>query len=915
MNANRQIPNSDKWERWVCFVLLTAALLLTFVPLAAVPAYAATGTMNINGIQVVADLATDGNGTNWTWTASSATLTLDNTYDSYIRINCQSTNDITLVYTGDIAITGAGSAINCQGNLDVSGGGVLTLTGGSNGDGLHVEGALKISGGSVIASGGYDGVYAKNGLTVSGAASLTANATETNGKGIETYDGNIVISTTGTVSAEGKGTGFAVNAIKSGIPASGLLNISGGTVTLTNGDNPANLIFGGLSHTGGTLNGYADGAFPGGSAAIAGDLAGGYYAGNGKGASGSLTTSDHSSYAQSYGNALTIASGSFTGLPSFSGGYSYREDEHANGNSITVNGGDFSGVTEAWIYGGYSGNYAGGGEANDNTVVVTNFSGTISTVSGGNGIGGASNNTVAISGGGSVKNVYGGNGGSGNATGNVVTLTGGTFTGNIYGASAMYDATGNTVTVEAGATLDAGVTLYGGSSAMGGDAVTGNTLNLRTPITIGNVQNFEFYNFYLPAAFAAGDTMLTVSGNNMGDGAYLNDGGSGQSTVNVGIAGSASSLKKGDRVTLIDASASVAGLVGSPANNTADGSGMQGVTLKYKFALSNNSDKLYADVTEAALGEESKALSEGRAANLAALTAGGDLIAEAGMKSPFAPRHEINSYAFGAMSYNSSRYDTGSHVDGGTFSVLAGLARDRAVKGGAFTFGGFVEAGWGNYDTYNSFPTFGDVRGGGDANYYGAGLAFRMDCDGDEKGHFYNGAAVRFGRSENDYENGDLRDANGSPAKYETSSGYFGAHFTLGYLKNLKNDAKLDLYTRILWTRLNGDDTALSTGDPVSFDGADSWRWRTGLRYYASPKNGARFYAGAAYEHEFGGGVHATAYGLPIDTPSLEGGTAIGEIGFAYQKSGSPFSADFNVSGFTGQREGFGAKMDLNWEF
>jgi hypothetical protein len=571
------------------------------------------------------------------------------------------------------------------------------------------------------------------------------------------------------------------------------------------------------------------------------------------------------------------------------GGYAYVNSSYtatANNNTVVIDGG----LVGGGVYGGSANGNFGSGAASRNEVIIKNNAAVNDFVYGGRAQGDtgatADDNTVTIDGGTITGDVMGGYvSGNGNnfapvqADNNTVNISGGTLNGNVYGGfveDGAGSAKGNTITISGSPAFNSVSIISGGGLGSGGsdDVFTGNTLNLRTPITVGNVQNFEFYNFYLPAAFTAGDTMLIVSGT--GYGAHLSDGGSGRSTVNVGIAGSAAPLKKGDRVTLIDASASDTGIDTSPANTVS--SGTQGVTMKYKFALLNDSYKLYADVTEASLSEESKALSEGRAANLAAVTAGGDLIADAGMKSGFAASRELNAYTFGAISYNSSRYDTGSHADGGTFSVLAGLARNRAVKYGAFTYGGFIEAGWGNYDAYNSFTNASDVRGSGDANYYGAGLSFRMDYGGDEKGHFYNDAAVRFGKSSNDYESGDLRDANGNAATYETDSGYYGAHLTLGYMKNLSDGANLNLYTRILWTHLNGDDTTLSTGDPVSFDGADSWRWRTGLRYYASPKNGARFYAGAAYEYEyeFGGGVDATAYGLPIDAPSLEGGTAIG---------------------------------------
>jgi hypothetical protein len=137
---------------------------------------------------------------------------------------------------------------------------------------------------------------------------------------------------------------------------------------------------------------------------------------------------------------------------------------------------------------------------------------------------------------------------------------------------------------------------------------------------------------------------------------------------------------------------------------------------------------------------------------------------------------------------------------------------------------------------------------------------------------------------------------------------------TAGYLKNLKNDAKLDIYARALWTRLEGDDVTLSTGDPVHFDDTDSFRWRFGLRYSAPQRGNGKFYFGAAYEYEHDALTSSQAHGFDIDPPSLDGGTAIGEIGYVYQKYMSPFSANFNISGFAGKREGFSTRIDLNWD-
>jgi outer membrane autotransporter protein len=180
-------------------------------------------------------------------------------------------------------------------------------------------------------------------------------------------------------------------------------------------------------------------------------------------------------------------------------------------------------------------------------------------------------------------------------------------------------------------------------------------------------------------------------------------------------------------------------------------------------------------------------------------------------------------------------------------------------------------------------------------------------------GHFYNEGAIRFGKAENDFNTG-LYDDLGESGRYETDSSYYGAHFTLGYIKYLRDTARMNFYTRLLWTHLDGDDVRMSTGDEVSFDGTDSMRWRFGLRYYAPERGDGKFYFGAAYEYEFDSDVASSSYGFKIDAPSMDGGTGIAEIGYIYRKYKSPFSANFNVSGYFGKREGFGTRLDLNWQ-
>lgn len=119
----------------------------------------------------------------------------------------------------------------------------------------------------------------------------------------------------------------------------------------------------------------------------------------------------------------------------------------------------------------------------------------------------------------------------------------------IYGAYTESGAvTGNEINIKGNngtvPTFADDVILYGGFSNNGG-SVADNKLNLYTKnISVGDIKNFDAYNFYLPEDMAAGETVLTLKDNSSG----LDLSGS---TVNIGVLGSAPVLKLDEEITLI----------------------------------------------------------------------------------------------------------------------------------------------------------------------------------------------------------------------------------------------------------------------------------------------------------------------------------------------------------------------------
>ena len=271
---------------------------------------------------------------------------------------------------------------------------------------------------------------------------------------------------------------------------------------------------------------------------------------------------------------------------------------------------------------------------------------------------------------------------------------------------------------------------------------------------------------------------------------------------------------------------------------------------------------------------------------------------------------------FGALSGGSLRYNTGSHVDMNSLSLMTGLAWGVDTTPGRLTLGAFFEYGNGSYDTHNSFSTSASVNGDGDTYYLGGGILGRMDFTNTGPGNFYTEGSARIGSVHNEYGSSDLRDALGRKAEYDSSSAYYGLHLGGGYLWNINEKASLDLYGKYFWTRQEGDSVTLSTGDPVHFKNADSHRLRGGARFAYAVNEWVSPYVGAAYEHELDGKARATTNGFGIDAPDLKGGTGIGEIGLTFKPSATtPLSFDLGLQGYVGKREGVTGSLQIKFEF
>lgn len=775
-------------------------------------------------------------------------------------INGQATNNLVEVRGGSIG-TGIEGGYSLNGNADgnrveVSAGTVGFFRGGYSQYGTASGNRAILSGGTI----GYE---------VNGGASFTGDAIDNH---VEIYGGTVGTHASGGHSIDG--------------------NVSGNTVTLaggvvygpvrggwsTNGDTTDNavIIRGGLADFyvyGGenTFGSVSRNTVTLENGTVSGDIFGGW-----------------SAYGDATNNAVVLPGG-LAGLYIYGGSSS---SGNAGGNRVTIEGG----VVTGEIHGGSAFK-----DATNNHVEVSGGTVGASVLGGRSTEGNANDNSVTLDGGMVAGNIAGGWSRYGNATGNSVVIQGGTLHGDVFGGYVEQNsgnATGNTVTLAGNPTFGLSTRIMGGGTLSGtGDLCTGNTLEVLTSgLAVAEVNNFASYSFYLPADLASGDTVITIGGTTPTDLA-------GTTALITGLA-DGSPLLPGDRVTLISRT------VGSPVNSNRIQGIQVGAVRVFDFKIYDQAGALQAEMVGTRLHPQTASFPEGRAAGLALVNQGGDLMQGSGLDALRSSTRQSGLAAFGAAALADQRIETGSHVDIDGFALMAGLGKGMDLAGGRTSLGLFFETGTGDYDAYNSLAA-GDIRADGDTDFFGGGLLGRYETPSGWHGE----AGVRTGRSETDYASGDIV-LNGRSAAFSSSAWYGGGHLGVGYTWQIGQDNTLDLSTKLLYTHLDGDEVTI-LGDQVEFKSSDSLRWRTGVRFETAVAERFRPYVGAAYEHEFDGEIEATTYGMAIDAPSLEGGTGIGEVGLRAENllDAGSLSLDLGMQGFVGQREGLGIQCRLRWLF
>lgn len=301
---------------------------------------------------------------------------------------------------------------------------------------------------------------------------------------------------------------------------------------------------------------------------------------------------------------------------------------------------------------------------------------------------------------------------------------------------------------------------------------------------------------------------------------------------------------------------------------------------------------------------ESRTLSESFLGTIAFVNQGAEFIADEGIRAMAESASHDSISTFGAIHGGTSKYETGSHVDVDGVTLATGAT----TKIGNLMLAGFIEAGWASSESHVT-----NADGDGDHDYYGVGLATRYSFNKP----FYIDGSLRLGKASTEFDGHYAKDA----AEYDADSLYGSVHIGAGYVFNLMEQLDLDVYGRYIFTYLEGDKVSLGGNNgSLDMENTKTHAFRVGARLAGDITENATWRFGLAYEHVSDGDAKsdllASGLRVPLDVPTLEGNTGIVEAGFSMRPdTSSPWSINFGLKGYVGDREGVSGNASVVYSF
>lgn len=577
------------------------------------------------------------------------------------------------------------------------------------------------------------------------------------------------------------------------------------------------------------------------------------------------------------------------------GGYSL--DSNANENQVIVS----QGTVNGYIYGGYSKKE----NANGNHISITG--GTIGSMAAGYAVNGEANNNVIRIMGGTVqepaptssRNIVGGRGS--NADGNQIYLSGGQILGNVVGGridgNSTETADDNLIQLSGDADVSE-ANLYGDYSSIG----TGNSLVIDNWANHAAqvVRGFNDITFK-SVQWENGGTVLDITGETELD--KLKD-----TAVNVNnlVLANNQTLHVNDSMTFIQSSAET-GLAIDNVNVNEEASFTQGVATvgTLEMQLEGATDNLIGKIVSVERNPQTNIILDSRVAGTAFVNQGADIAADS--MDLLMNDHKYGVRTFGAVYGSRSKYDVDSDLKINGWNTILGVGNVHRRDHADLAWGVFYENSTGNYRVMNRFADE-FFRGDGSLVYNGGGAAVRYKKD---SGTYYE-ASLRVGTLNSSMSNA-VKDGNGTFYGYDSDSTYWGTHLGIGKLIQ-NGSGEWNLYGKYFHTEIEGDSFVIG-GDEFAFDDVTSDRLRLGARYTTDTASNWGVYYGLAWEYEFNGDSNMKAGQFEAPEKGLQGSTGIAEIGTTWRSEESPWGADINLKGYTGEREGFSGMVYLTYMF
>jgi hypothetical protein len=577
------------------------------------------------------------------------------------------------------------------------------------------------------------------------------------------------------------------------------------------------------------------------------------------------------------------------------------------------------------------GNYVGDSVSDSNVAIDSNFTGDVYGNDYDNTSGTASNNTVTVTGvvvDGAVYGAYA----YGKATtdNNKVNIINSTVNGGIVGSLGMGFVDNSKVIVTNSVIKSGNIGFANDAAIVGGfisgnQSLTDNYVEINDSVIVGKIYAVYTHSLDTSTITNVDNNVIKVTGNSDLSNAsiYGDDDGSGKGSKLI-IDGWSGNVKSINNFNAIEVESLAGGLnlqagektnfvtttesdsIGGTIDNAEVTDMKAGVALEVDGTLKIDGGNIGIEVANVKVQKQTAITTETRAAAAAFVNQGAEVVAD-NLNMLSHSQEGINTFA--TVSGNNSKYKTGSYVDINGWNTVIGIANTKEAGKDKINYGAFFENGSGNYNTFNEFDG-NALRGDGNVVYNGGGVILRLD----KENGFYTEAAVRAGSVKNEVGNA-LADTNGKTYGFETENAYYGGHIGIGKVFKLDNGKTWDVYGKYFHMHQEGDSVLIGK-DRFEFDSVDSNKLRIGARFTEKQGEKLTSYYGLAWDYEFSGDVGGTANQHAMYTPSLEGSTVIGEIGFRYTPGKeSPWYFDANVKGYVGMQEGLSGSVQAVYSF